>query len=258
MSSWINFSILWMLTGSPVTAAVVLLAAYALADWYTFGFLRGLARAMADFRRGRRLRLVLLLNPHDRKARADLGDILLSQRRWTRVLEVVKPLADEDPHDLRALFLLGVACFATGRSEQGELFLGEIHKADPSFRDGAAALELGRWRLRLRDARAAAILGEFVQAHPHSVEARFLLSQAHRLAGDTAAAVAERQRCWREYETELPYQQRRDRRWAWRARPSRPALYAAVACGALVLFGAALQSSPAHRHLAADVRSTSP
>jgi len=41
MSSWINFSILWMLTGSPVTAAVVLLAAYALADWYTFGFWRG-------------------------------------------------------------------------------------------------------------------------------------------------------------------------------------------------------------------------
>ena len=73
MSNWLNFSILWMLTGSPVAAAVILLLAYAIADWYTFGFLHGLAHAVADFHRGRRLRLVLLHNPHDRKARADSG-----------------------------------------------------------------------------------------------------------------------------------------------------------------------------------------
>ena len=104
MNSWINFSILWMLTGSPVAAAVILLAAYAIADWYTFGFLRGVAR---------------------------------------------------------------------------------------------------------------------------------------------------------EYETELPYQRRRDRLWAWRARPSRPLIYAACACCALAVFGAALQRSAAPpAHAAADVRST--
>ena len=55
MSNWINFSILWMLTGSPVAAAVILLLAYAIADWYAFGFLRGVAHAVADFHRGRRL-----------------------------------------------------------------------------------------------------------------------------------------------------------------------------------------------------------
>src|SRR5204863_3603065 len=75
MNSWVNFSILWMLTGSPVAAALILLGAYAIADWYTFGFLRGVAQAIGAFRRGRRLRRVLLHNPHDRKARADLGAI---------------------------------------------------------------------------------------------------------------------------------------------------------------------------------------
>ncbi|HYY51779.1 MAG TPA: tetratricopeptide repeat protein, partial [Myxococcales bacterium] len=99
MNSWINFSILWMLTGSPVAAAIILLAAYAVADWYTFGFLRGVALAVAAFQRGRRLRLVLLHNPHDRKARADLGEILVSQRRYARAIEVLRPLAAEDPHD---------------------------------------------------------------------------------------------------------------------------------------------------------------
>jgi tetratricopeptide (TPR) repeat protein len=257
MSNWINFSILWMVTGSPVAAAAILLAAYAIADWYTFGFLRGVAKAVNDFRRGRRLRLVLLHNPHDRKARADWGEILIAQRRYAKAIEVVKPIADEDPHHLPALYMLGIACFATGRPDQGELFLGEVHGADPSFKDGAPLLELGRWRLRRKDPRAAAALAEYVRTHPHSVEARWLLAEAHRLCGDAANSAAERRRCWQEYETELPYQRRRDRIWAWRAKPSRPVLYAAIACGALVLFNAALQRSSQPRHVPADVRSAS-
>jgi tetratricopeptide (TPR) repeat protein len=255
MSNWINFSILWMLTGSPVSAALILLAAYAIMDWYTFGFLRGVARAVANFRRGRRLRLLLLHNPHDRKARADLGEILLSQRRYARAIEVVKPIADQAPHDLDALFMLGVACLATGRVEQGELFLTEVHHARPDFRDGAPLLALGRSRVHRRAA-AAGPLQMFLQEHPHHVEARFWLSRAHVLAGDRAAAAAERARCWREYETELPYQQRADRIWAWRARPARPLLYAGLACCALALVGAAVQHTGAAPRAAADVRST--
>lgn len=256
MNGWINFSILWMLTGNPVAAAFLLLAAYAVADWYTFGFLRGVARAVAGFRRGRRLRFALLHNPHDLKARADLGDILLSQRRYAQAIEVLKPIADRDPHDLPALFMLGVACLGTGRVDQGELFLGEVHKADPAFRDGAALLELGRSRVRRRHPEAAAVLREFLQSHPHHVEARFWLARAHDLAGDAQAAAAERKRCWREYETELPYQRRADRIWAWRARPSRPLIYAAAAGCALALFSAALQHGGPASHAAADVRST--
>jgi|SRR5919201_3498546 tetratricopeptide (TPR) repeat protein len=257
MNSWINFSILWMLTGSPVAAAIILLAAYAVADWYTFGFLRGVALAVAAFQRGRRLRLVLLHNPHDRKARADLGEILVSQRRYARAIEVLRPLAAEDPHDLNALFLIGVACLATGRIDQGELFLGEVHQASPGYRDGAVLLELGRFRVHRGDASAADPLRKFLEAHPHHVEARFLLSRAHVFAGDQAKAAAERARCWQEYETELPYQKRRDRLWAWRARPSRPVIYAAVAGCAIAVFGAALQRSAQRpAHAPADVRSS--
>jgi tetratricopeptide (TPR) repeat protein len=256
VNNWISFSILWALTGSPIAAAAILVGAYALADWYTFGFLRGVAQAVADFRRGRRLRLVLLQNPHDRKARADLGQILISQRRPGRAIEVVKPLADSDPHDLRALYLLGVACLATGRVDQGELFLSEVHDADPSFRDGEALLELGRFRVRRRAASAGEPLTRFLAAHPHHVEARYLLSRARQLAGDKAAAGVERARCWQEYETELPYQRRRDRIWAWRARPSRPMMYAALACCGLALFSVALErSGPGRQAHAADVRS---
>jgi len=97
---------------------------------------------VANFHRGRRLRLVLLHNPHDRKARADLGEILISQRRYRRAIQIVK------------------------------------------------------------------------------------------------------------------YQRRRDRIWAWRARPSRPLIYAAAACCGIALVGTALQRSTPSAHAAADVRSS--
>jgi hypothetical protein len=256
VSQWWSFYIAWMITGSPVAAMLVMLAAYAIADWHTVGLLRRVAAAVADWRRGRRLRIVLLNNPHDRKARADLGDILVSQRRWAKVIEIVKPLADADPHDLRALFALGLACVHSGRVGQGELFLRSIHEAAPDYRGGAALLELGRARLDRRDAAAREPLLAFVAAHPHHVEARFLLSRAHLLAKEPAAAAAERDRCWKEYETSLPGHRRRERIWAWRARPSRPLAYALALCSAIALVGSAVQrNTPRAPHAAADVRS---
>jgi len=43
-----QFSILWWLTGNPLAAAVLLLLGYAVADWYTFGFLRGLGHVLRN------------------------------------------------------------------------------------------------------------------------------------------------------------------------------------------------------------------
>jgi len=152
--------------------------------------------------------------------------------------------------------MLGVACLATGRVREGEIFLGEVYEASPGYRDAAALLQLGRFRVRRGDASGAEPLRRYLEAHPHHVEARFLLSQACILARDHAAAAAERARYWREYETELPYQRRRDRIWAWRARPSRPLIYAAAACCGIALVGTALQRSTPSAHAAADVRSS--
>ncbi|MFN7133193.1 MAG: tetratricopeptide repeat protein [Myxococcales bacterium] len=229
MKSWFGFSILWMLTGSPVLAALVVLGAWAVADWYTFGFARRLVRAFMRVRRGNRLENLLRQNPHDRKARAELGEILNEQRRYGRAVEVLRPILDTDPDDLTALYLLGVACCGTGKAEQGELFLGSVLEVDPKFRSGAPLLEMGRWRLNRGDGTGAVEkLQAYVERHTSSVEGHYLLSRAFALAGDAARADAHRARAWEEYRSSLPYQQRHERLWAWRANPSRPAMYAAL------------------------------
>jgi len=240
-----QFSLLWWLTGNPIAAAALLLVGYAVADWYTFGFLRGLSRAVRNLRRAPRLARQIAVNPHDRRARVELGELLVEQGRFARAVDVLRPAAQEDPHDLAALFPLGVACLRLGRIEEGELFLREVHGADPEFRLGRAPLEIGTQRLRRGDAAGAVEpLSRYVAAHPHRVEGHYLLSVALRRSGDAAGAMRERARAWEEYDTALPYQRRMDRRWAWRARPSRPVLYGAVACAAVLLLATAAKHVP--------------
>jgi tetratricopeptide (TPR) repeat protein len=239
MAGWMQFSLLWWITGNPLAAAILLLLGYAVADWYSFGFLRGVAHAVRNLRRAPRLARQLAVNPHDRRARVELGEILVEQGRFARAIEVLRPAAQQDPHDLSALYPLGIACLRTGRVEEGELFLRELHGADPGFRLGRARLEMGADRLRRGDAKGAVEpLSEYVAAHPHRAEGHYLLSRALRRSGDVAGAERERQRAWEEYDTALPYQRRMERRWAWRARPSRPLLYGAAACAAVLLLAA--------------------
>ena len=235
-----QFSLLWWITGNPLAAAVLLLLGYAVADWYTFGFLRGVARTVRNLQRAPRLGRQIAVNPHDRRARIELGEILIEQGRFARAIEVLRPAAQQDPHDLSSLYPLGIACLHTGRVEEGELFLREVHGADPEFRLGRAMLEIGADRLRRGDAKGAVEpLSRYVDAHPHRVEGHYLHSRALRRSGERAGAERARRIAWEEYETALPYQRRLERRWAWRARPSRPLFYGAAACVAVLLFAAA-------------------
>ena len=240
-----QFSLLWWITGNPLVAAGLLLLGYAVADWYSFGLLRGLARALRNLRRAPRLARQIAVNPHDRRARLELGEILVEQGRFARAIEVLRPAAQQDPHDLSALYPLGIACLRSGRFEEGELFLRELHGAGPEFRLGRAPLEIGADRLRRGDAKGAVgPLLEYVAAHPHRVEGHYLLSRALRRSGDAEGAARARRRAWEEYDTALPYQRRIERRWAWRARPSRPLLYGAAACAAMLLFATVMKCVP--------------
>ena len=109
-----QFSLLWWITGNPLAAAVLLLLGYAVADWYTFGFLRGVARTVRNLQRAPRLGRQIAVNPHDRRARIELGEILIEQGRFARAIEVLRPAAQQDPHDLSALYPLGIAVPARG------------------------------------------------------------------------------------------------------------------------------------------------
>ena len=101
MSQWIWWVLLSWLTGSPVTALLVLLVLWWLGDRATF---RVLPDPMRWFHRRRRmaaLRATLASNPHDRRARLELANLLLDVRRPAEAADVLRPnveAGDDDVH----------------------------------------------------------------------------------------------------------------------------------------------------------------
>jgi len=243
MSSYLKFLVLWAVTGSPVAALLILLAVWAVADWFAFGFGRKGWRLFNDFRRSFALARQVDINPHDRKARTDLGEILLGQRRYAKAIEMLRPVLEADPSDKLALFLMGQACLGAGCGEQGELFLQTLREAEPEYRGGCIELVIGRDRLRRGDAAGAkAALESYLVGHKSSVEGYYLLSKARMALGDEQGARAAREQTWREYRSSLPFQQRMDRLWAWRVKPWRPVVYGLGLVVGLMVLGAMLQS----------------
>lgn len=236
-SAWLQWIILSGLTGSPVGSAIFLLVFWLVVDRFTLGILPDPLRFVMRWRRSGQLERALQLNPHDGRARLELAGLLVERAKYTRALEVLKPNVEKGDHDAQTLFTMGVACLGAGYPEQGEKLLASVDEASPGFRVNEVDLVRGRFRLLRKDfAGARQALEHLVSARKGTIEGRVLLSQALLGLGDDGAAALMRDAAWAEYVTAPAFQRRKERWWAWRARPSRPITYAAVVVLALGLF----------------------
>src|SRR5512142_1874166 len=240
MSSWMLWILLSWILGNPLLAAVILLAAWWLGDRATFRVLPDPLRTLG--RRGRiaALRRTLGANPHDRRARLELANLLLDARRPGKAAEVLAPNVEAGDDDVHTSFAMGTALARTGAYDRAEGFLAAARSREPSFRMGEIDLEVGRMRLRKGDAAAAVEpLRRVVAERPGTVEGRYLLGRALAALGDAAGAARARDEAWREYVALPRFRRHQERPFAWRIRPWRPAIVAiAVAIVAVVVLRA--------------------
>ena len=238
MSKWLLWIILSGLTGSPVGSAVALLLFYWAVDRFTFRVLPDPVRFVRGWLRAGKLRRDLVGNPHDRKARYELAEMMVARRRYAQAVEMLRPNLEAGDDDVPTVYTMGVACLGAGHSQQGEKLMDHAAEKDPGFRLGAIELERGRWRLRRGDARGAQeALRKALAFRSGSIEVRVLLARALEAGGDDGAGALMRAEAWREYVGSPAFHRRAERFWAWRARPARPVVYAVAAAAALVLLG---------------------
>lgn len=238
MSQWMLWAVLSWITGSPLTAAVLLLVVWWLGDRFTFRLLPDPLRFLRRWRRMAQLRATLGVNPHDRRARFELAERLLEGGRPRQAAEVLRPNVEAGDEDARTAFVMGAALGRTGAYEQAERALALARAEDPRFRAGEIDLELGRQRAERRDwAGAREALERLLVERPGSVEARVLLARALSGLGDEEAARKVRDEAWREYVLLPRFHRRHERPFAWRIKPWRPAAWALVI--ALLLASAA-------------------
>ena len=237
MSQWLQWIILTSLTGSPLLSAAILIVGWWVVDRFTLGVLPDPVRWGVRHLRVGKLRRELEHNPHDRRARYELAELLVGRRQHRAAVEQLRPNLEAGDDDPPTLYLMGLACLGAGHSEQGEKLFQHVEEVEPRFRHGALHLERGRWRLARGDSKGACVaLEAFCVERTGTVEGRVLWARALEAAGDDAQGALKRAEAWKEYRTAPRFQRRVERFWAWRARPSRPLAYGAVAVLVVVLF----------------------
>jgi tetratricopeptide (TPR) repeat protein len=236
MSKWMLWLLLTAFTGRPLLSLVLVIAAVWAVDRFTLQLLPSPLRIIGRWRRAAQLERMLLANPHDRRARFELAELRIGRGRYAEAVEILKPNLEAGDEDVDTLFLLGVAYLGAGEAAKGELLLDEAAKLEADYRMGAINLARGRLRLARGDAKGAVEpLEHFVKGRHGTVEGRVLLAKALDTAGRDADAALMRDEAWKEYVAAPRFQRRRERVWAWRARPSRPLTYAAIALMLLAL-----------------------
>lgn len=236
VNTWLMWTLLSWVTGSPVAAAVILLVAWWAGDRYTFRVLPDPFRFLGRWRRVNQLRRTLGVNPHDRRARYELAERLLESGRPREAAEMLRPNVEAGDEDARTAFVMGAALGRTGSWEQAERALELARQEDPRFRSGEIDLELARQRLGRGDAAGAQeALGRLLAERPGSVEGRYLLARACAALGDAAGARAAREQAWQDYTTLPRFHRKHERRFAWQVKPWRPAIVGLAIVAALLL-----------------------
>lgn len=243
MSKWLLWMVLASLTGSPIGAAAILIIAWWTIDRFTTRILPDPVRGFLRWQRVGQLERTLANNPNDRRARAELADIFVQQRRWSKAAELLRPLVERDDEPVVTLYLFALASAGLKQWEQAERVLLAAKKEEPDFRGGELELALGRVRLSKGDLRGAEeSLRAFCEKRRFTVEGRVLLAKVREKSGDVAGAVKLREEAWAEYASAAPAHRRRDRWFAYQAKPSRPIV---LGCAALfVVVGFAFYGAP--------------
>jgi tetratricopeptide (TPR) repeat protein len=143
-----------------------------------------------------------------------------------QAVEVLRSNFDKGDDDLQSVFTMGEACLLAGYVDQGEKLLDHAEELNADFRVGEIHLVRGRQRLARGDfAGAKKALEALVKARRGTITGRVLLAKAMLGLKDDSAAALMRDEAWKEYVSAPRFQRRKERLWAWRARPSRPATY---------------------------------
>ncbi len=226
MSGYFQWFILTAITGSPLGSAVALIVFWLVVDRFTLGFLPDPVRWVMRWRRAARLEDVLLGNPHDGRARLELAQLYVERGRGKQAVDVLRPNFDKGADDIQSVFTMGEACLLAGYVDQGEKLLDHAEELNPEFRVGEIQLVRGRQRLARGDfAGAKKAFESLLAIRRGTITGRVMLSMAMKGLGDDASAALMRDDAWREYVSAPGFQRRKERFWAWRARPSRPATY---------------------------------
>lgn len=219
MSRFFLFALLSWITGNPLLALLVLIALSLPGWWAGSRYAWKLSRWMRSWGEAGRLRRLLAVNPHDVKARTELGTVLTRQGRFREAraeLEQAMPRADDLPE---ANYSLGLCLLHAGEVLRGRELIERALALNPKYGYGEPYLRLGDFRSdRGEWEQAAERYRQATGIHSSTVEGWFKLGQALNHLEQRDEARTALQEAIASYRTAPWYRRAEDRPWVRRAR----------------------------------------
>ena len=218
MSRFFLFALLTWITGSPLLA-VLILVALAVPGWFAGSrWAFKLSRRIRAWGEAGRLRRALAINPHDAKARTDLGAILVRHGRYREAraeLEQALPRVDDMPD---ANYFLGLCLMQDGEVERGREMVERALAINSKFGYGEPYLRLGDFRENRKEwDLAAERYRQATDIHGSSVEGWYKLGRALSELGRREEARNALQEALASYRTAPWFRRAEDRPWKRRA-----------------------------------------
>jgi len=218
MGRFFLFALLSWITGNPLLAVLVILALSLPGWWAGSRWAFRLSRKIRTWGEAGRLRRALTINPHDAKARSDLGAILTRQGHFREArpeLEQALPRVDDLPE---ANYYLGLCLMNDGDVEQGRALVERALAINPKFGYGEPHIRMGDFHVARGEWEVAA--DRYRQAtaiYGSSVEGWQKLGETLERLGRRAEARTALQEAIASYRTAPWYRRGEDRRWKRRA-----------------------------------------
>ena len=218
MGRFFLFALLTWVTGNPLLAVLAIVALSLPGWWAGSRWAYRFSRQIRAWGEASRLRRALALNPHDAKARVDLGGILTRQKRFREArteLEQALPRADDLPE---THYFLGLCLMNDGEAERGRASVERALAINPRFGYGEPLLRLGDFHAnRAEWGSAADRYRQAIDIYGSSVEGWCKLGEALEALGRRDEARTALQEALASYRTAPWYRRSDDRPWKRRA-----------------------------------------
>jgi tetratricopeptide (TPR) repeat protein len=219
MGKILIFYVLYLLTGSPVIALLIILALFFAVDRTYLGLLPDPLRAFRTSSRVRELRKIVSINPHDGRALKELGIYMVEGRRYQEALEFFRMAEAKMSDDPEFNYYYGLALMRTGDINDGRKLFEKAVGTSPTLKYGEPYLMTAEVYIDNGDyKRALPLLEEFVKIHSSSSRGFYQMGLVKLKLGSMDEGGAYLKKSIQAFKGAPFFKRKTDRKWAWKAR----------------------------------------
>jgi tetratricopeptide (TPR) repeat protein len=219
MGKFFVFYILYWLTGNPITAILILLAAYLAIDRTYLGFLPDPVRAFRASSRIRELRKIVSINPHDGRSLKELGVYMVERRQYQSAVRYFGMAETKMSDDPEFNYYYGISTARLGDIGKGRALLEKAVKASPTLRYGEPLLMMAEVYIDNGDYESALpLLEKFGKIHSSSSRGLYRMGAVKLKLGARDEGVEYLRKSISAFRESPFFKRKTDRKWAWKAR----------------------------------------